>query len=291
MKRYKVGNFFLGMVPMYCYLVVNSAISLLISFLVSFYGMMHGKDPLQAIEPLADYQNIIMLTIVVQVVVSIIGYLVYYFVFREKTIEAPDKVMSAKTFGAIAVLALGAQFIIGIVLSFAMSFFPKLMENYEKLIENYGITDNSTIALISIIILAPIMEEVLFRGMTFRLARKWSMNFWAANIFQAALFGIAHLNIVQGIYAFLLGLLLGWIYRKTNSLLGSIWLHMVFNFGGTVGVNLLFGNDDPAMISLMSVVTAFAGIIGLIFGIWVIREDTKAKEREAIFFERLNRGK
>ena len=54
------------------------------------------------------------------------------------------------------------------------------------------------------IILAPVGEELVFRGLTYRFARK-ALPFWGANILQAALFGVMHLNLFQGLYAFFLG--------------------------------------------------------------------------------------
>ena len=56
-----------------------------------------------------------------------------------------------------------------------------------------------------------------------------------ANIIQAALFGIMHGNLVQGAYAFALGLILGYVYHKYQSLVIPILFHMSFNiFGQTL---------------------------------------------------------
>jgi membrane protease YdiL (CAAX protease family) len=77
-------------------------------------------------------------------------------------------------------------------------------------------------------ILGPLYEETLFRGFFFSWMRnRWS--FWPAAIFSSALFGIFHLNIPQGVSAFILGLALAWLFEKSRSLWPSIMLHVVTN--------------------------------------------------------------
>ena len=72
---------------------------------------------------------------------------------------------------------------------------------------------------------------MLFRS---RKAEK-SFSFITANIIQAALFGIMHGNLVQGTYAFVLGVILGYVYYKYQSLVIPILFHMSFNiFGQTL---------------------------------------------------------
>jgi membrane protease YdiL (CAAX protease family) len=55
------------------------------------------------------------------------------------------------------------------------------------------------------------------------------LPFTAANIIQAAVFGIYHLNVIQGAYAFLLGMILGYVANKYKSITASILLHMAVN--------------------------------------------------------------
>ena len=66
-----------------------------------------------------------------------------------------------------------------------------------------------------------------------RLVRR-ALPFWAANLMQAVLFGIFHMNWIQGIYAFVLGLVLGWICEKGGSIYFSMFFHILFNFWGTI---------------------------------------------------------
>jgi hypothetical protein len=80
-------------------------------------------------------------------------------------------------------------------------------------------------------ILAPLAEEVIFRGAVLRtMLEHWEGNKrWTAIIISALLFGIAHMNPAQIPHAFLMGVLLGWIYERSRSLIPCVVLHCANN--------------------------------------------------------------
>lgn len=80
--------------------------------------------------------------------------------------------------------------------------------------------------LISVGLLAPIVEELFFR---FLMVRKLKNKPILAIILPALLFGIVHGNLIQGSYAFILGVLFAYLYLKTDNLLVTILLHMGIN--------------------------------------------------------------
>ncbi|MFX0550030.1 CPBP family intramembrane glutamic endopeptidase [Hathewaya histolytica] len=69
------------------------------------------------------------------------------------------------------------------------------------------------------------------RGLIFGELRK-SSNFKLALIIQAALFGTMYGKSLQGLYAFILGIIYGLIYAYTKSLYGSMLAHIVINLLG-----------------------------------------------------------
>ena len=80
-------------------------------------------------------------------------------------------------------------------------------------------------------IFAPVVEEIVFRGAILRIllglfSRSWH---WVAIIFSALIFGAIHLNLAQGLHAFVIGLLLGWMYYRTSSVVPGILLHWINN--------------------------------------------------------------
>ena len=90
-------------------------------------------------------------------------------------------------------------------------------------------------------ILAPLAEEIVFRGAILRtlLGMMSRKNHWVAIMISAALFGAVHGNAAQFVNALLMGLLLGWMYYRTKSLVPGILMHWVNNTMAYVLSNLL----------------------------------------------------
>ena len=82
-------------------------------------------------------------------------------------------------------------------------------------------------------ILIPIFEEAVFRGLLFRVLRKWISFPWATLI-SAVAFGAYHGNLVQFVYAGICGVLLAYWYEKSQSIIAPIWSHMVMNLTAIV---------------------------------------------------------
>ena len=101
-------------------------------------------------------------------------------------------------------------------------FFP----SYEEVSEAFGM-DSFAIRLLTIGVIAPIIEELIFRGILIN-RMKW-MPVWLSVFLQGLLFGVVHLNMFQGLYAFVAGILLGFIYVRYNSIILVIAGHMSYN--------------------------------------------------------------
>ena len=78
------------------------------------------------------------------------------------------------------------------------------------------------------VIAAPVVEEILFRGIVLRSMRKFTPT-WAAILISSVLFGAYHLNIVQAVYATLMGIAAGILYEKKRNLLFPILVHFANN--------------------------------------------------------------
>jgi len=82
---------------------------------------------------------------------------------------------------------------------------------------------------INICILAPIYEEMLFRGILLRrFTLRWSPQ--KSIIVSSIIFGIIHLNPINAVFAFALGCVLGYAYLKTKNIVIPILLHSFNNF-------------------------------------------------------------
>ena len=99
-------------------------------------------------------------------------------------------------------------------------------------------------------LLAPLVEEVVFRGAILRALLKWNQNHWLCIAISAALFGLSHFNPAQTPHAFLAGLLLGWMYYRTGSIVPGVVVHWVNNSVAYAMYNIskaAYGTGDPTM--------------------------------------------
>ncbi len=134
-------------------------------------------------------------------------------------------------------------------------------EHYEKLFEGIMAKPYGYLA---IGILAPLVEEMVFRGAVLRrlLDVLNGKKHWIAIILSAALFGLVHGNLAQGIHAFILGCVLGWMYYRTKSIVPGVVLHWVNNTVAYVMfyvmpqaadgklIDLFHGNNHTMMMAL-----------------------------------------
>ena len=141
---------------------------------------------------------------------------------------------------------------------------PRAMETYMEMMETADI-GNGLLVTFAAVVLAPVGEEILCRGLALYYARKALPRYWMANILQALLFAAIHGNLIQGTYAFAIGLMLGWLAKRCGSLLPCMLLHFTVNFSSTVWVDKVFfwfPDTLPAWL-LLGVVT-LAAALGLV---------------------------
>ncbi|MFA8434464.1 MAG: lysostaphin resistance A-like protein [Marinifilaceae bacterium] len=89
---------------------------------------------------------------------------------------------------------------------------------------------------LTLAVAAPILEELLMRGVVLEgLLQNYEPR--KAIIWSAVFFGVLHMNLAQFVGAFLIGIVIGWLYWKTDSLWPGILIHFVNNslaFAGMV---------------------------------------------------------
>ena len=115
------------------------------------------------------------------------------------------------------------------------------MQQHEGLIsisENPVLLARIAIAVVAIII-SPIVEELLFRGLlqtTIRSILKIKNAAWMAIIITSVLFAMMHAVYVHWPTIFILGVCLGYSYEKSGSLYRPIFIHALFNATSIIGV-------------------------------------------------------
>lgn len=98
--------------------------------------------------------------------------------------------------------------------------------------------DLTSVALMafSAAIIAPLAEEVIFRGYIYPVA-KYFAGPWVGALFTSLVFAAGHGNVPLMLPLFLLGMLMTWAYEKTGSLWAAISIHFFFN-SATVSIQL-----------------------------------------------------
>ena len=111
-------------------------------------------------------------------------------------------------------------------------------------------------------IIAPVTEEIFFRGALMKIFSKADQRF--AIVASAVFFGLAHGNIPQFLLAFLIGVFLGHIDMKHNSIVPSIVVHICINSFSTIASHFSDNKTVTALIGLCILGSAAVGLILLI---------------------------
>jgi membrane protease YdiL (CAAX protease family) len=111
-------------------------------------------------------------------------------------------------------------------------FFGDYYEFFNQLMNQ--LTDNPVVMVITAVIMAPVFEEIIFRGIIQKGLMNKGVKPWKAIIFASIIFGVVHANPWQFVGAVLLGCVLGIVYYKTKSLLLPMLLHGFNNLCSTL---------------------------------------------------------
>ena len=118
-----------------------------------------------------------------------------------------------------------------------------IQEAIDKTAQTLTLVMSTTGGYAVICLLAPIAEELVFRGAALRVLLAWHPERrWLMIFLSALLFALAHANPAQFLHPLLIGLLLGWMYERTGSVIPGIIFHWVNN---TVAYLLYHVYPDP----------------------------------------------
>ena len=263
----KTGYFFLAFVPLLLVEVIQIFALFFVfgvSFVTDFFyninygGIINSINDVYGMFSDYNFANFIMIIYSIIVICSF-GLWYYIKLGGEFRFDFKNNFNFYKLSGII-LLVPGAQFLSAYITNITGVIVPEWFEQYEELLDAAGFEYGVTVVLcLYSVIFAPICEEIIFRGVTMNLA-KVAVPFWLANILQAFLFGVYHMNWIQGIYAFVLGLILGYICEHCGKIHYSILFHMLFNFWGTV-LSGLMPDEISTIAAVFIFIFMFAALI------------------------------
>lgn len=162
-----------------------------------------------------------------------IAVLVIMFTIRKKDIlnETQTQKFSLKFIAPVVLIGLAVQVLLSALVN-ALPIAENFIESFSKYV-GMMTSEINVISILTIGVLVPITEEVIFRGLIFSRLRR-GMPVFAALILQAVFFSILHTGIVWMLQAFIMGLIFGLIAHRFASILPAILVHMAINISGVL---------------------------------------------------------
>lgn len=167
--------------------------------------------------------------------ISVLVLMLIYLIPKEGLIKrCRFKKFDAKKIPAIILFVVGFSFLSIVFIKFTQGDVKSYLS-----VEKYMAASASTVlGGILLVLVIPIFEEMIFRGAIFGTLRK-QMPWIVALIIQAIIFSLMHGNLIQSIYTFPLGIILGLIFVYAGSMFGDIIGHMTFNLFGVYLIPIL----------------------------------------------------
>ncbi len=226
-------------------------------YAISTYGI-EIMDDLQTIQNLS-YDFFMKYAIHVTLISNVLAFITYIVLFRMRKMKFTREVglttLNFKTCAAMVVLGFVMNIFVSVLLS-AVPFPDAWWEQYNSLASAIP-SAPVWISLLSTVIVAPIVEETVMRGLFYNRLKR-GMPMFAAMLISSWIFGLIHGTVIWVIYASLLGMLLVWIYEKYRSLTASIIFHLSFNLGGFL---LGYTNELPTIVVVASMLLSVIIII------------------------------
>lgn len=151
-----------------------------------------------------------------------------------------------------------------------VTIFPidNIIGSYEKVVQSYN-DSNIWLRFLTLCILVPIAEELVYRGMLYKRLKEYNEMTIAAYI-AALIFGVVHMNLVQGIYATIAAVILIFVYEKYKTILAPIFLHMVINLMALIsGEFVVFEKINNLLLAkIFFMILELFGIVLLVKIIW-----------------------
>ena len=281
---HKLGQILFCLVPILATLGIQIAVTIPVTFYyfsalgIAGVGPGEGENIMDWVFRMLFQSDYTVYVTVVWGIISMVVFFLWYHRIHDSSKDIPArKTLTAYGLSGLLLMMVGLQIGIQYLYSLVEFYVPEIFESYNQLMDmgQYG-TVGYLIMLLYGILVAPIHEELLNRGVTMHYACK-ALPFWAANILQAALFGILHMNLVQGSYAFIVGLVLGYIYRASGNLKVPILLHMAFNLFGSLIPLMPLSTDEPSAYVLVGVL----GVIIALSGWMLFKTATRMRDEKA----------
>lgn len=215
--------------PIMIHFGVSLALGMAYIFLGTFWVMLQQRGNISAVEVSEQItESYLNHSLYIMAIASIITIPVFYLFFRLDKKKLPPLPQAKNTVFDWSILVLvAASMCISLNSLITYSGLNEIFDNYDEVAE-YLYSGGILLELLVVGILVPISEDILFRGLIFKRLTG-VMKPVVAMVVSALIFGIYHANVVQGLYAFCLGMVIAACYWKFQNLWAPICMHIVAN--------------------------------------------------------------
>ena len=240
-RKFDFGELLLSLVKCGGYLAVYFLINVVVS------------APLVLANPNADVNELsvkyaLPLTLLANAVFILATAMFYNMKSRHSSFQerVGIKPFNKKALPYIVCLGICVLYSVNLIISLAITYLP-VPESWIKMLNENSeaiLSSGMFMQILTVAIIGPIAEELLFRGLMLGSLSK-HCNKWLAIIATSIVFGLVHGHPIGIIYASCLGILMGWLYCKTESLIAPIIFHMIYNLISVTSPNM---NDSTFLI-------------------------------------------
>lgn len=196
-------------------------------------AMAQGEQIDQAVLSAKAMEEMMQWTTLTLVISGVLALLIYWIicVLRNKKLGNEVCLRAINRKGVLPIFLLGASF--NVAITFFLQVLPFPQSWIDSYMENASVLSSGNIVLtwISTVLMAPVLEEIVFRGFVYTRLKR-GMPILVAAILSSLLFGAMHGTTIWFAYTFVFGMLLTWCFEKYKSLMANILLHMAFNVTG-----------------------------------------------------------
>lgn len=249
------------------YVVAQEIAAFFLSFYFSFQAAMENPDVMNSEEGILQYMDAVterlldsssQLLLIAFFVTMLV--LVVFFRARGKRLREEVWAMPVRVTMLWPVVLLGAS--LAIVTCYMISTIPwpeEMLATYEELYA--ASADETVLTFFVTVMIAPILEEIIFRGLAFtRFCRV--MPPAAAVLLSSVIFGAFHGALIWMIYAIIGGVAMTLVYMKYRSLYAAILMHMVFNLVGGYLITLIVTPSVVVDLLIVGVAIAVFNVVG-----------------------------
>lgn len=164
----------------------------------------------------------------------------------------------------------------------AVSGLYQVSDAYDEISEMiYG--GKLVIELVGLGVIVPLVEEMIFRGLMYRRMREY-LNVSTATVICSLVFGFYHGNLVQGVYAVCLSLLMIYVYERFHNMLAPVLFHVAANMFSVIvsETGVLDGVYSSAALFWLCTLLSCGVLIGIVYLIeqLVHSEEIEVQEEE-----------